>query len=508
MCGISAVVLTKETSLSAGPELPKDAIEMLRRRGPDSYSCTNPLKTLALYSTILSMQKHFCFQPFQFQKYILCFNGEIYDDNDDINSSDTERFFHLLTQQSGTIQENMHKIDSMIEGEFSFILYCGGTVNKLYYGRDIFGRRSLMKSHVENKLYISSIGWKLDQENIGSNWAEIPVNVFFEYDLRTDMEVQHERRQDKPVSNRLLPSVIPTWRRMLQALESSIKRRIHPNTLGKSGKFAILFSGGIDSVIIAALAHRCTPIEHSIVLVNVSFQEELSPDRIASRDALEELKLVYPKREWELVAVNPTFDEVKVDEPDIVKHIFPKNTVMDFNIGAVLWFASKGSPKETRALLSGFGADELCGGYGRHKQASVKGGVEALRAELELDLSRMWTRNLGRDDRCVSAHGKELRIPFLDKEVVSTVFDAPLSDLVDFSSSQNGRGDKLVLRTLMKQLGFPLSAEREKRAAQFGSRMAKLVKSGRTGKGEFHPSALIFSNESAIIQENDNDKGD
>ena len=34
-------------------------------------------------------------------------------------------------------------------------------------------------------------------------------------------------------------------------------------------------------------------------------------------------------------------------------------------------------------------------------------------------MARLWRRNLGRDDRCISAHGRESRRPFLDEKVVA-----------------------------------------------------------------------------------------
>lgn len=32
----------------------------------------------------------------------------------------------------------------------------------------------------------------------------------------------------------------------------------------------------------------------------------------------------------------------------------------------------------------------------------------ALQEEMRLDMQRIWKRNLGRDDRCISDHGKEV----------------------------------------------------------------------------------------------------
>ena len=57
------------------------------------------------------------------------------------------------------------------------------------------------------------------------------------------------------------------------------------------------------------------------------------------------------------------------------------------------------SVSPTRVLLSGLGADELCGGYARYRTAHRRGGDAAARASMKADVDRIWLRNLGRDDR-------------------------------------------------------------------------------------------------------------
>lgn len=101
-----------------------------------------------------------------------------------------------------------------------------------------------------------------------------------------------------------------------------------------------------------------------------------------------------------------------------------------------------------KVLLVGLGADEQLGGYGRHRvvhnaaysaamkqsERAADGDVSspsspnvsasthaaaaaaaevALRTELLKDTARLWRRNLGRDDRCVSDHGREARHPYV-----------------------------------------------------------------------------------------------
>ena len=76
--------------------------------------------------------------------------------------------------------------------------------------------------------------------------------------------------------------------------------------------------------------------------------------------------------------------------------VYPHNTVLDDSIGCALWFAARGVGEcgdvtmfsTARLLFSGIGADELLGGYSRHRGAWQRGGVEEVIREIELDINR------------------------------------------------------------------------------------------------------------------------
>ena len=117
----------------------------------------------------------------------------------------------------------------------------------------------------------------------------------------------------------------------------------------------------------------------------------------------------------------------------------------------------------------------------------MKGGASALAAELNKDLGRLWMRNLGRDDRCITDHGREAWFPFLDEQVVRFFQELPLSDVLDLSRPP-GEGDKAVLRDVAARLGLKSCSNLVKRAVQFGTRIAKDTNkqhmgSNRKGKG-------------------------
>jgi asparagine synthetase B (glutamine-hydrolysing) len=172
----------------------------------------------------------------------------------------------------------------------------------------------------------------------------------------------------------------------------------------------------------------------------------------------------------------------------VVALMCPHNTEMDLSISYALYFAARGTglasteqdevPVEyttpARVLLSGLGADELFGGYTRHTTAFERRGFPGLLSELELDVSRLGKRNLGRDDRMISNWGREARYPYLDESLVNWALKSPVWSKCGFGtvtrSGQEVEEDlepgKRVLRLLARKLGLNSVAMEKKRAVR------------------------------------------
>jgi hypothetical protein len=229
----------------------------------------------------------------------------------------------------------------------------------------------------------------------------------------------------------------------------------------------VLFSGGADSTLLAALASEALPPGAPIDLVNVCFDAGCSPDRLAARDALLELAAFAPGRPWRLIEADASLADADAARARLLALLAPAGTVMDLNIGAALWLAARGegalvtpadaaagvaahggdadaaaaaaaaaAPRprvrsSARAVFLGTGADEQAAGYGRHRTAAREGGWPGLAGELASDVRRLWVRNLGRDDRLVADHGREARQPFLDEGVAGALLGLPLGALFD-----------------------------------------------------------------------------
>ncbi|XP_052005036.1 asparagine synthetase domain-containing protein 1 [Xyrauchen texanus] len=316
--------------------------------------------------------------------------------------------------------------------------------------------------------------------------------------------------------NKLIDVLSEAVRMRVQYLASQDQSAVPLNHT--KADIAILFSGGIDSMILAALADRHIPADKPIDLLNVAFKMQVAkvppkssknkdrnntdktpqpsdqqrlncfdvPDRITGRAGLLELIKLSPKRKWNFVAINVTQEELKEMRQERICHlVHPLDTVLDDSLGCAVWFAARGIgvinegteqelyTSEAKVVLTGIGADEQLAGYSRHRVRYKTSGLEGLVKELAMELGRISSRNLGRDDRIIGDHGKEARFPYLDEDVVSFLNGLPVWEKADLSLPR-GVGEKLLLRLTAVELGLGLSALLPKRAMQFGSRIAKL----------------------------------
>ncbi|NXX17659.1 ASND1 protein, partial [Podargus strigoides] len=619
MCGICCIV-TLCSQRASRVFFNEDVLCRLRRRGPDSsqqlIKTASDLSYKCLFSAhVLHLRGLMTPQPLEdANNNIFLWNGEIFDGVHvgDLEN-DTEVVFRHLALCSS--EADILSVFSSLRGPWSFIYYQASR-HSLWFGRDYFGRRSLLwqfSNEADSAFCLASVSV---YSELGNQWQEVPASGIFKIDLKacattkslsltlfpwkyscTEKAVEavfinilDQVSKDLPnhvplmmnesklclrapviplnktiseapgespgtsISN-IIPMVsVETLQEFLAdehkkklvhqfiaVLNEAVKRRVlslfrdedqkareAPSMSNRKAHVAVLFSGGIDSMVIAALADKHVPLGEPIDLLNVAFrikeqakqkgttkkhtnwevqldllcpQESCKdldaktsahltcfdvPDRITGRAGLKELEAINPSRTWNFVEINVTLEELKKMRQQHINHlIYPLDTVLDDSIGCAIWFASRGEgfisnqgelkpyKSPAKVVLTGIGADEQLAGYSRHRICFKKHGLEGLNKELEMELDRISSRNLGRDDRIIGDHGKEARFPFLDEDVVSFLNSLPVSEKADLTLPR-GIGEKLILRLAAKELGLTASTVLPKRAVQFGSRIAKL----------------------------------
>ncbi|XP_050715999.1 asparagine synthetase domain-containing protein 1-like isoform X1 [Eriocheir sinensis] len=500
---------------------------------------------------------------------VLLWNGDILAGHQvSGDKSDTQYVSERLA--SGE-QESILSFLEDIKGPWALVYFHRPSL-RLYFGRDVFGRHSLLwqlPSPQHPRLMVTSVWQQCDElQEVPAyglfivDFSMITVDEGFRMNLVLWSHIKEESLSSlhkavevvkdvrlgshfmQPLNMTLpspaiieqLKSLPPTLEQgnletfsallgnnignFLKVLTQAVQRRVdkcppccqnctaspshchHP-------RIAVLFSGGLDSAVLALLLDACLPQEESIDLLNVAFSQKVCvnvkvgskhkakkqvdnvappsvsfevPDRISGRECWQQLQQLRPHRNWNFVEIDVTEKELSLERERTIRHLVaPLASVLDDSIGCALWFAGRGQGSAkglpyvspSRVLLCGQGADEQLGGYSRHRGRFTTGGWLALLEEIEMEVARIHTRNLGRDNRILAHHGRAPRFPYLDEEVVSTLNEMPVWIKTNMLLGR-GTGEKLLLRLVAATLGLSQAARLPKRAIQFGSRIAKL----------------------------------
>ncbi|XP_047457531.1 asparagine synthetase domain-containing protein 1 [Mugil cephalus] len=588
MCGIFCLLSVSSAHLDRNQTL----YEHLKRRGPSwsqelTVAGTSPCYQCLFSAHVLHMRGLLTPQPVRDDSgNVLVWNGEVFGGFPlTAEENDTAVVSQRLSSCSSPSQ--ILTVLSAIQGPWGFVYYQKAG-DCLWFGRDFFGRRSLLwKFDAEvGALTLTSVAASGPDQ---STWQEVPAVGVYRTDLKAFSESgslsfelypwAHAGKDVSSLCNETILECVPRGTTavmnqsglvltshlcplnvstpeslnnteshsnshlsvedleelllnqeepdqvnpLIVVLSEAVRRRVqslpfirdHSPLTNDQASVAILFSGGIDSMILAALADRHIPAPQPIDLLNVAFKlqepKKLNqsakksknkpteskthlrtfdpfdvPDRITGRAGLKELQDLNPDRRWNFVEINVTQEELQKMRLQRICHlVHPLDTVLDDSIGCAVWFAARGTgvivedgdqrpfTSTAKVVLTGIGADEQLAGYSRHRVRFKTSGHEGLIQELAMELGRISSRNLGRDDRVIGDHGKEARFPFLDEDVVSFLNSLPVWEKADLSLPR-GVGEKLLLRLAARKLGLGRSAVLPKRAMQFGSRIAKM----------------------------------
>ncbi|MFQ6092789.1 MAG: asparagine synthetase B family protein [bacterium] len=399
-------------------------------------------------------------QPFQSDdsKLSLLHNGEIYNYYDllkELNGktslstgSDSEVLFRLIeTEYKGDLTKAVEEVFPKLDGVYALAIT---DQEKTIIARDKIGVRQLYYYRTSD--FVAFASEKKALLALGGDGADIrrlpPGHIMM---LRPD-------------SFRLQPFWTPDQLRAkehiadpqeaMEAYDLVIREAVRKRVDGKD-HVGIIFSGGVDSCMIAYLVkHLGVPF----TCYTAGREEGATDVEWAHRSAD---KFGFPL-------------QVKTLSIDEIKHLIPEviRTIEDYSLNqvevAIPIYASARMAHEAgeRVILTGQGADELFGGYPWYATIVDREGYDIFDRRSWEDTFLLYKECLEREDKIAMAHSMELRVPFLDSEVIRVAFQiAPELKI------QRG-GDSLGKRIHRAYCSFGMTDEiafRPKEAAQHGA---------------------------------------
>jgi asparagine synthase (glutamine-hydrolysing) len=382
-------------------------------------------------------------QPVQGDGFTLVFEGRLFP------STSLPNVDEVIGWLKPNIQRSASHVIEKLEGSYAFAI---AHLSQIIAGRDTLGTSPLYYGENETTCAIASERkalWKLGIKDAKSfppgHIAVINANGFSLKPIKTIVQPLQEDIDMERAAKRLQTLL----------LESTKKR------VSELKEVAVAFSGGIDSSLIAVLAKKCG-INVQLISVGLENQLEVKLAEIAA----EALKLPFHLQTYTAEDVEKVLPRALwlIEEPNLI------------NVSIAIpfyWTAENASKLGYNVVLAGQGADELFGGYQRYLKVYEQFGVEAVQKAMYSDVETSYEKNFQRDNQVCSFHKVELRLPFVDCNIVQFSLGLPPS-LKIASSDDHLR--KRALRQVAQNLGIPLFiVSKTKKAVQYATGVDKAL---------------------------------
>ncbi len=340
--------------------------------------------------------------------------------------NDAELLFLLLERvKEADIGETLKRLD----GVFAFAYWRDG---KVYLARDLLGVKPLWIA--------LGPGFAFSSEKKTLNGF---CNVF-ELNPRHLLTVDLKRKRIHYTYRGFFEGVQETQesaeeieQKLEQLIVEAVTKRIPERPWG------ILFSGGLDSTILAAMAFAYAP---TCYVAGLPGSSDLSKAEVVAKKYGFELKQV---------GVQP--EEAEALTKEAVEVVESTNAVK-ISVALPLLAATRAAHDDgLKVLLSGNGSEDVFAGYARYE------GAADVNKECISGLRRIYERDTYRDDAAAMRMPVELRFPFLDRALVEYGLSIPGGLKV----RDNVR--KWILRKVAERMGLEEVAWGKRTAAQYGS---------------------------------------
>jgi asparagine synthase (glutamine-hydrolysing) len=410
-----------------------EMVESIRHRGPDGESVWS-------HGNVCMGHAHLKVtgdvgQPIVSDNSAITYNGEIYNFGAFLpGDSDTMALAKVILKDG---VDSFLKAAPSIDGEYAFAYYDG---RSLTLARDPVGIKPLFYGRSGDGFGFASEKKALMLIGVKDIKALTPGHIYYD-------GAEHQAISLPPCEH-IIKGEQEAVRALDEALAHSVKQRTHECA-------AVAFSGGVDCSLIGAMSGLplCT--------VGLKGSYDIKAARkAASLMGAEKRHVVYE------------FDERIVEEalPEVVYAVESADP-MKVSIALPIFILAREARRDGyKVLLSGQGADELFGGYARYEAAAREG---RLTDGLRHDLEHIAEVNLERDDAASMAHGVELRVPYLDLNVISVARSIDPSLKLYLDGKDYIR--KYVLRKLSEKYLPREVSYAPKKAIQYGTSAQKTL---------------------------------
>ena len=406
MCGILAVLCSS---------LPKDvqkiltASKCLSKRGPDSSnSIVKSSGVYVFHRLSINDISSSGDQPMISERgVILMCNGEIY------NHVELEQEYNLKCQSTSDCEVILRLYEKIgfvntvqrLYGVFAIILVDG---DKAYFARDRIGVRPLYFGiTTERYLAVSSIPNAL--VDFCQTIQSFPPGAIAEHDKKNENVIFRYLYADEiKLSAYRIPNGPLALR---EALTRAIKFRLMSDR-----PMGCLLSGGLDSSLVASILVKFLGGKN---VRTYSIGMEGSTDLYYARKGAD-----YLGTDHHEVLFTPEEGFAVISE--VIQALASYDiTTVRASVGMYLLAKYIATHTNDKVIFSGEGSDEILEGYLYFHNAPnpEEGERESLRLIRNLHLY-----DVLRADRCISANGLELRVPFLDRGMVDVSLSLPAED--------------------------------------------------------------------------------
>ncbi|MBR3538460.1 MAG: asparagine synthase (glutamine-hydrolyzing), partial [Eubacterium sp.] len=365
MCGFAGYFGTGDYDRE---QVVKAMSERIKHRGPDADGIFVDDQVALGFRRLSIIDLDLGIQPMHSadDRYVICFNGEIYNFKD-IRKKLIERHGAVFRTNSDTevlLQTYIYygeRTASLLRGMFAFVIY-DREKHTLYGARDAFGIKPFYYAKMDNTLLFGSeikaflphpaftkavnkealkmyliFQYSPMEETIFENVYKLQPGNYFTYDGKDFVTTTYfnpgYRPQDRTVEE--------TARGILEEVKKSVEYHLIADV--EVGSF---LSGGVDSSFIATLARPDKTY-------SVGFEVDDFDESLDAKALCDQLGMKNRRREItadEFFSALPAV-QYQSDEPHA-------------NLSAVpLYFLSQMAAEDVKVVLSGEGADEFFGGY-------------------------------------------------------------------------------------------------------------------------------------------------